>query len=169
MAIAELVTAEQYLHMSFEHDAEFVEGRIVERPLPTWEHSCIQRYLVRILEEPLLPAGWMAVPEQRVQTSAGRYRVPDVCVVTQPPAGPFGRRIVTTPPYLCVEILSPEDTASETMQKVREYLKFGVAWVWVIDPVTRTGQTHSQSRISAVENGIFSTDRFEIDLGEARM
>jgi hypothetical protein len=43
MAIAELVTAEQYLHTSFEHDAEFVDGRIVERPMPTWEHTVVFR------------------------------------------------------------------------------------------------------------------------------
>jgi hypothetical protein len=35
MTVAELASAEQYLHTSFEHDAEFVEGRIVERPGPT--------------------------------------------------------------------------------------------------------------------------------------
>jgi EAL domain-containing protein (putative c-di-GMP-specific phosphodiesterase class I) len=45
MAVAELVSAEQYLHTSFEHDAEFVEGRIVERPVPTWEHAFLQTFL----------------------------------------------------------------------------------------------------------------------------
>jgi EAL domain-containing protein (putative c-di-GMP-specific phosphodiesterase class I) len=39
MAVAELISAEQNLHSSFEHDAEFVEGRLVERPMPTWEHA----------------------------------------------------------------------------------------------------------------------------------
>lgn len=169
MAIAELVSAEQYLHMSFEHDAEFVEGRIVERPVPTWEYGCVQRYLVRYLEEPLLPPGWLNSPEQCVQTRPDRFRVPDVCVVTEPPAGPFGRRIVTTPPYLCVEILSPEDTTAETLEKVREYLQFGVSWVWVIDPVTRTGQVHTTAQITAVDNGKFFTDQFEIDLAAVRM
>jgi hypothetical protein len=41
MAVA---SAEQYLRTSFEHDAEFVEGKIVERPVPTWEHACIQGF-----------------------------------------------------------------------------------------------------------------------------
>jgi Uma2 family endonuclease len=115
-----IATAEQYLHTSFEHDPEFVEGRIVERPAPTWEHSCIQGYL-----------------------------------------------IVTTTPYLCVEILSPEDATSETLEKVREYLLFGVKWVWMIDPVTHAGQVHTPGQVTAVDNQIFFTDRFEVDLTAA--
>jgi hypothetical protein len=75
-----------------------------------------------------------------VQTRADHFRVPDVCVVTERPDGEPGHRIVTHSPYFCIEILSPEDKAVETLEKVREYLRFGVTWVWVIDPVSLTGQ-----------------------------
>jgi Uma2 family endonuclease len=76
MASAELITAEQYLHTSFEHDAEFVEGRIVERPLPTWEHSCIQGYLIECLRPIGRRMGFFAVPEQRVRMRVHLVRVP---------------------------------------------------------------------------------------------
>lgn len=52
------------------------------------------------------------------------------------------------------------------MDKVREYLHFGVAWVWVIDPVSLTGQVHSRSGVVSVEDRLFSTDRFSIDLSK---
>jgi len=167
MAVAELVSIEQYLHSSFEHDAEFVEGRLVQRPMPAWEHAAMQGFLVEELRVIGRRLGLFAVPEQRVQIRPDRFRVPDVCVVTDKPDGEPGRRIVTRPPYLCVEILSPEDTAVETMDKVREYLHFGVAWVWVIDPVSLTGQVHSRNGVVGVENRIFSTDRFTVDLSLA--
>ncbi len=167
MAIAELITADRYLHTSFEHDAEFVEGRIIERPLPTWEHSSIQGHLLEVLRPAGRRLGLHFGPEQRVRTRGQVFRVPDVCAVFDKPAGPEGRRIVTTPPYLCVEILSPDDTTSETLEKVREYLAFGVSWVWVIDPVTRNGQIHSAAGVQSVNDGIFSTDRLRIDLAEA--
>ena len=167
MAVAELVSAEQYFHSSFEHDAEFVEGRLVQRPMPTWEHACMQGFLIRELWALCHRLGFFAVPEQRVQTRPDRFRVPDVCIVTDKPAGESGRRIVTSPPYLCVEILSPEDSAIETMDKVREYLNFGVAWVWVIDPVSLSGQVHSRNGVVSVEDHIFTTDRFEVDLSKA--
>jgi Uma2 family endonuclease len=169
MAVAELVSAQQYLHSSFEHDAEFVEGRLIQRPMPTWEQAAMQGFLIRELWAACRILGFFAVPEQRVQTRADRFRVPDVCVVTEKPEGEPGRRIVTRPPYLSVEILSPEDTAVETMEKVREYLHFGVAWVWVIDPVSLTGQVHSGNGVVSIEDRIFSTDRFSIDLSNAEI
>jgi Uma2 family endonuclease len=162
--MTELITAEQYLHTSFEHDAEFVEGRIVDRPVPTWDHASMQGFLIRELWAIGRRLGLFAVPEQRVQVRPDRYRVPDVCVVT---VKPEGRGIVTSPPYLCIEILSPEDTAVATLEKVREYLNFGVAWVWVIDPVSRTGQVHGPNGVANIEDRIFSTDRFSVDLSIA--
>jgi hypothetical protein len=57
----------------------------------------------------------------------------------------------------------------DTLEKVREYLAFGVAWIWVIDPVTRTGQIHGPGGITAIENKVFFTDRFEIDLAAAEV
>jgi len=42
------------------------------------------------------------------------------------------------PPDLAVEVLSPEDTASEVTRKVEEYLAAGVPLVWVADPATQT-------------------------------
>jgi Uma2 family endonuclease len=167
MAVAEPVSAEQYLHSSFEHDAEFVEGKLVQRPMPTWEHACMQGFLIEELRAIGRRLAFFAVPEQRVQTRPHRFRVPDVCVVTDRPEGNPGRRIVTHPPYLCVEILSPEDTDVETMDKVREYLFFGVAWVWVIDPVSLSGQVHSRNGAVDVADRIFSTGRFSIDLSKA--
>jgi Uma2 family endonuclease len=169
MAVAELVTAEQYLHSTFEHDAEFVEGRLVQRIMPTWEHAAMQGFLTRELWAICRGLGFFAVPEQRVQTRPNRFRVPDVCVVTDKPEGEPGRRIVTRPPYLCVEILSPEDTAIETMAKLREYLDLGVAWVWIIDPVSLAGQVHSRNSVVSREDRIFSTDRFSVDLSKAEL
>jgi Uma2 family endonuclease len=167
MAVANLASAEQYLRTSFEHDAEFVEGRIIERPVPTWEHACIQGFLIEELRIIGRRLGLFAVPEQRVQERPDRFRVPDVCVVADRPDGAFGRRIVTQPPYLCVEILSPEDTEVETLDKVREYLRFGVKWVWVIDPVSRGGQVHGGNGVSPADDSIFFTDLFSVDLSRA--
>jgi Uma2 family endonuclease len=162
MAAAELITAEQYLRTSFEHDAEFVEGRIVERPAPEWMHSSMQAFLTGTLLPIGRRLGLITLIEQRVQTGPDHFRVPDVCLVGERPDD-LARGIVTKPPYLCIEIASPEDTVVEAMEKVREYLAFGVEWVWVIDPVSLTGQVHSRTSVANVEK-VFSTDRFSVDL-----
>jgi Uma2 family endonuclease len=143
--VSELVTAEQYLHAS-------MQGFLMEEEL-----RAIGRHV-----------GMFAVPEQRVQTQPNRFRVPDICVLTEKPEGEPGRRIVTRPPYLCTEILSPEDTVIETLEKVREYLNF-VERVWVIDPVSRAGQVHGRNSVRSIEDRIFPTGRFSVDLSAAEI
>jgi Uma2 family endonuclease len=160
MLATELITVEQYLHMTFEHDAEFVEGRIVERPVPILPHSRLQAFLSRFMYDICLALGFFVLTEQRVQVLRDRFRIPDVCVVD----ATLNELIVVTPPHLCIEILSPDERMGDTLEKIREYREFGVPWIWVIDPVTLTGQIYGPAGIVAVENATFYTDRFEIDL-----
>jgi Uma2 family endonuclease len=77
--------------------------------------------------------GLRAVPEQHVQVAPTRFRVPDVCVVQGEPT----EQIFRTPPFICIEVLSPEDRLSEMHQRVQDYVNFGVPYVWILDPATR--------------------------------
>jgi len=45
-------------------------------------------------------------------------------------------------PILAVEILSPSDSEEDVNEKVDEYLRAGVALVWLVDPHYRTVQVH---------------------------
>lgn len=45
-------------------------------------------------------------------------------------------------PDLAVEVLSPDDRASEVQRKVREYLRAGATAVWVVDPEERSLTEH---------------------------
>jgi Uma2 family endonuclease len=67
--------------------------------------------------------GILAVTEQRVQVKARRYRVPDITVlIRERRSGP----VVRTPPFLCIEILSPGDRMSEMQERIDDSLAFGV-------------------------------------------
>ena len=158
----ERVNVEEYMHSSYEPDAEYVEGRILPRALPKKPHSRMQRLLTRALCQLAEPLGCEVWPEQRVRTQADppRYRVPDLCLTNGEP----DEDVFTQPPFLCVEILSPDDSAVELLIKVREYLAFGVAYVWVIDPVTRMGEIHTSGGIERVEDGRFHAGEIAVDL-----
>ena len=45
-------------------------------------------------------------------------------------------------PDLVVEVLSPNDLASDVHEKVQEYLRAGVQLVWVVDPQARLVEVH---------------------------
>jgi Uma2 family endonuclease len=162
MATTHLISVEEYLHSTFEPDAEYVEGRIVPRSMPQKPHSKIQGYLYRTLYEVAHPIGYEIWVEQRVRTKRdpARYRVPDVCVTFGEP----DEDIFSEPPFLCVEVLSPDDTARELRIKVDEYLSFGVAYVWVADPISLEGEIHTHDRIERVRDGRFRAGDIEVDL-----
>jgi Uma2 family endonuclease len=65
--------------------------------------------------------------------------VPDLVVLTagaQPD-------VLTDPPLLVIEILSPDDSYSDTQDRAQDYRAMGVETVWIIDPKTRTGRVCS--------------------------
>lgn len=105
MATAELTSAAEYLRTKFERDAEFLEGRIVERPMRTFEHSFIQNFVGSRLEEQAGTPRAFALTEQRIRVRPDRYRLADVCVVEQRPAN-ADRGVVTTPPHFTVDLSS---------------------------------------------------------------
>ena len=162
MATALLVSVEDYLHSAFEIDSEYVEGRIVPRPMPQKDHSKVQTWLARNLYSIAHPLGFEVWVEQRIRTRAtpARYRIPDVCLTRGEPAG----QIFTEPPFLCIEVLSPEDSASEIREKAQEYLEFGVSWVWVINPATRSGEIYSSASVVRVTGGVFHAGNIRCDL-----
>jgi Uma2 family endonuclease len=126
MAVAALVPLEEYLSTSYSPDCDYVEGRLVERNVGERDHGYLQVLIARLLHE----RGLLPFTELRVQVNAKRCRVPDVLAERHMPRTRFLRH----PPYILVEILSPDDRASEISEKIDDYLAFGVENIWVVDP-----------------------------------
>jgi Uma2 family endonuclease len=80
--------------------------------------------------------------------------VPDVCVVL---GGRPDEEILTKPPFLCIEILSPEDRVSRMQDRIDDYLRFGVRYVWLIDPYQRRAWIYMQDEIREVRDGLLRT------------
>src|SRR5580700_6031002 len=70
------IRSEDYLRMTFEHDAEFVHGEIVERAMPDLTHSRVQTLLAVQIEN----SGLFACVELRMKVAPDVYRIPDVAV-----------------------------------------------------------------------------------------
>ena len=164
MTTAQLVSVEEYLHTSFEYDAEYVEGKIVYRSLPQLNHSDMQGSLYSALRAEGRSRGYKVWPELRIRTrhDPARFRVPDLCMTLGKP----DEQILTSPPFLCIEILSPEDSALELRVKIDEYLAFGVPYVWVIDPVSKTGEIYSGDRVEKITDAQFTAGEIRIDLSK---
>ena len=80
-------------------------------------HAAVQGFLGYVFRMNAERWELRVFPEQRVQVSATRYRIADVCVVRR---GVGFEPIVRTPPLLCVEVLSRDDRMSEIQERVAE-------------------------------------------------
>ncbi len=73
-------------------------------------------------------------------------------------AGPEpDEQIFTTPPFVCIEILSPDDRMEEVQEKIDEYLAFGVRYVWLINPRSRRAYVYTAEGIGEAKDGLLRT------------
>ena len=154
MAAGTTISLEQYLATSYEPDCDFVDGELEERNLGGRTHARLQlrvgSYLLGCYES----AGVAVFTELRVRVSATRYRIPDVCATLGDP----GEEVLTRPPFLCVEILSPEDRMSRIEIRIQDYLGMGVPFVWILDPLTKQAYVATTAEgLREVKDGVLRT------------
>lgn len=143
----------EYLATSYSPDREYVDGRVVERAVGEKQHSKLQAALTAFFYNAGPRLGISVYPEQRVQVKPQRFRVPDVSVCLGEP----DEEIFTSPPFLVIEILSPDDRMTEMLEKIGDYLSFGVRYVWVFDPYARRVIAYTDKGSQDVRAGVLHT------------
>jgi Uma2 family endonuclease len=155
MARSTAVSIEEYLHTSYQPDCDYVDGELVERNVGECKHSLMQGILTGYFRERWRQLRIRVLPEVRMRVSATRFRIADVCVTLKSqPVEP----VLTRPPFLCIEILSPEDRMSRITERVNEYLAFGVDSVWVVDPEKRTAHSYTKEGCREVRDQLTTSN-----------
>jgi Uma2 family endonuclease len=149
MSTAVLISREEYLHTTYEPDADYVDGVIEERCMGEYDHSSWQDALLAWFRDHSREWNVRARPELRVQVSATRFRVPDVTVMSR--EQPI-EQILTVPPLAVFEILSPEDKITRVLTKLADYEKMGVRTILVIDPATRQFHRYEQGSLELLRD-----------------
>jgi Uma2 family endonuclease len=165
MRASVLVPEQEYLSTSYEPDCEYDEGELQERNVGERPHSILQREFTVYLHALRKTFGIQVFVEQRIRIARRKYRIPEVCVYKEPAPRD---RIFTTPPFIVIEILSPEDRMSRVRKKIDEYLAFGVAYVWLVDPETRRSDVYTESAIYEAKDLMLRTQdpAIEVPLAE---
>ena len=136
MASATLIAVSEYLATTYRPDRDFLDGILKERNMGEQPHALIQGILTALFHSHRHEWQTRVLPEQRVQTSATHYRIPDLCILrSSDPKDP----IVRFAPLLCIEILSKADPFGDLQERVDDYAGLGVEHIWAIDPWKRRG------------------------------
>ena len=121
---------------------EYIDGQLVQKPMPQGKHSQLQGRIVRqintIAESKRIA---LALPELRC-TFGNRSIVPAIAVFTwnRIPLDEDGdiANVFDASPDWVIEILSPDQNQSKVTANVLYCLKFGCQMGWLIDPKLRS-------------------------------
>jgi Uma2 family endonuclease len=118
--------------------SEFIDGQIIQKPMPQGKHSTIQSDLTAAINVALKPTRVArAYPELRC-TFGDRSVVPDITVFTweRIPRDPNGEvaNTFSIAPDWTIEILSPDQSQTKVVRNILHCLANGTQMGWLIDP-----------------------------------
>jgi Uma2 family endonuclease len=142
-----LISGEELARMGDLGRCELIDGRIVRMSPANYRHGGIELRIAAALHSFVHPRGLGRVLTGDVgvytRRDPDRVRGADVLFITHETLARHpGTAFLKVAPELIVEVLSPEDRAMDTTQKLREYFAIGVRLVWVVDPAARVVFTH---------------------------
>lgn len=156
-----MVSLEEYLSTVYEPECEFADGFLEERNTGEWAHSMLMTKVGASCHNQGEEQGMIVLIALRLRVSANRVRVPDLCVYLTDPK----QRVPSTPPFLCIEILSPEDRMSRVEVRINDFLAMGVNTVWIIDPETRQAFAATAAEgLREVKTGVLRTESPVIEM-----
>ena len=122
--------------------SEYVDGQIIQKPMPQGKHSAIQGEFVAAINGVVKHKRIArAFPELRC-TFGGRSTVPDIVVFiwSRIPRDENGEVANTFPiaPDWTIEILSPDRSQTKVTKNILCCLKHGTQIGWLIDPNEQT-------------------------------
>ena len=152
MAVAAMVTLEEYLSTSYDPDREYVDGRLIERNVGELNHSFLQL----ILGMALKAQGLKTYVEARFQVRKNRFRIPDVMALA--PGQKRASHYQAEAPYIVIEIVSPDDRVGDLGAKLQDYFDAGVPNIWVVDPRAQTLTVHEPGSTRTISDRVETGD-----------
>jgi Uma2 family endonuclease len=104
MAVTTQVSVEKYLRTSYAPDCEYVDGEVLDRNVGELDHGSLQKAVLLYVAAREKKLGVFIIQEQRLQLNPRHYRVPDLMILV---GGKPDEQIITRPPLVCIEVLSP--------------------------------------------------------------
>ena len=137
------LTLEEFLKLPETKPAnEYIDGQIIQKPMPQGKHSTIQGELVTTINAVVKPKRIArAFPELRC-SFGGRSTVPDVSIfvwewIPRDDNGEIANSFPIAPDWI-VEILSPDQNQTKVTKNILHCLKYETRMGWLIDPDEQT-------------------------------
>ena len=132
------ITIEEFLQLpETEPASEFINGKIIQKPMPQGEHSQLQIDLCETINQIAKPQKIAkAFPELRC-VFGGLAIIPDITVfrwerIPRFPSGRIANRFEIYPDW-AIEILSPDQKYKQVLAKLLHCAEYGTELGWLLD------------------------------------
>lgn len=151
-----LVTAEELLEMSGDRRCELIKGEVIDMAPAGGGHGDVAGHffaqIYGFVRSRKMGSVFAAETGFVLEVNPDTVRAPDVAFVAKErllaTGGIPDRGYLRVAPALVVEVLSPNDRASDVAEKTQQWLAFGVTSVWIADPRTKSVTVHRVTGVS---------------------
>jgi Uma2 family endonuclease len=134
--------------------SEFINGTIIQKPMPQGEHSAIQTELSAAINRHLKPSKIARAFTELRCNFGGRSIVPDLTVflwenIPRKENGGVENIFLIAPDWT-IEILSPDQNQNKVTKNILHCLQHGTQMGWLIDPSDRSVFVYALDRTTVV-------------------
>jgi len=153
------IPVEEYLRTSYRPDCDYVDGEVLERSPGGPDHAQLQSSAAAYFHARRDISVRM---ETRVWVRKDRVLVSDICVFL----GDVSKNILALPPpFLCIEIITPEDRFMHLQRRITDYLQKGVPYVWALDPARKEAfAATADTGFCEIKSGVLATENPTLDM-----
>ncbi len=136
---SKFITLQEFLAIPETKPAsEYIDGKIIQKPMPKGKHSTIQTELSAAINVALKPQKTARAFSELRCTFGGRSIVPDITIFTwdgipRDNNGEIADSFQAAPDWT-IEILSPNQSHSRVIKNILHCLDNGTELGWLIDP-----------------------------------
>ncbi len=137
------LTLEEFLTLpETEPASEYVDGQVIQKPMPQGKHSSIQTEMSTIINVKLKTQRIARAFSELCCTFGGQSTIPDVSVFTwarisRDANGEIANAFQLAPDWT-IEILTPDQSQTKVTKNILHCLDHGTEMGWLIDPDERT-------------------------------
>lgn len=142
-----IITLEEFLKLPETKPAsEYINGQIIQKPMPQGKHSTLQTDLSTAVNMLLKPQKIARAFSELRCTFGGRSIVPDVSIfawsnIPRDQRGEIANSFFIAPDWM-IEILSPDQSQTKVTKNILHGLNHGTQMGWLIDPDEQTVFVH---------------------------
>lgn len=147
---------------------EIIDGELYTQPRPAAPHASASSVLGMDIGSAYHrgrggPGGWWIIDEPEIHFVRDvEVLVPDIAGWRRErmPELPRDHRFEVVPDWVC-EVLSPSTQQKDRVAKSRAYARYGVAFLWLVDPLARILETYALADGQWTVTGLYQ-DRDEV-------